>query len=164
MSKLDWCLYRELCRRAEHCRPDADVDPSIEVCLRFAGDVAALQSLGFVLASSYGDTAIGAIRLSALERFAAHEQIESVRAAPRLRPALDKSVSAINVPVVWSGVPGYKGRGVIDCNTLMRKGDELGWFEHGSTIIVFAPHGFALHEGIRDGAAIRMGEPLLRLP
>ena len=58
----------------------------------------------------------------------------------------------------------YEGRGVIECDDSVRKGDELGWFEHGSTIIVFAPEGFALCDNIRDGAAIRMGEPLMRLP
>jgi phosphatidylserine decarboxylase len=44
------------------------------------------------------------------------------------------------------------------------KGDELGWFEHGSTIIVLAPAGFRLCPGIVDGRVTRMGEPLLRLP
>jgi phosphatidylserine decarboxylase len=58
----------------------------------------------------------------------------------------------------------YRGRSVIDCERLVRKGEELGWFEHGSTIIVFAPDGFALCGHIRDGAAIRVGEPLMRLP
>jgi phosphatidylserine decarboxylase len=58
----------------------------------------------------------------------------------------------------------YEGRSVIECDDSVRKGDELGWFEHGSTIIVFAPDGFALCRDIRDGAAIRMGEPLMRLP
>jgi len=58
----------------------------------------------------------------------------------------------------------YQGRSVIVCDNPSRKGDELGWFEHGSTIIVFAPDGFALCDNIRDGAAIRMGEPLMRLP
>ncbi len=57
----------------------------------------------------------------------------------------------------------YEGRSVIDCETSVGKGEELGWFEHGSTIIVFAPEGFALCDTIRDGAAIRMGEPLMRL-
>jgi phosphatidylserine decarboxylase len=57
----------------------------------------------------------------------------------------------------------YQGRSVIVCDSSVRKGDELGWFEHGSTIIAFAPEGFALCENIRDGAAIRMGEPLMRL-
>ncbi len=36
------------------------------------------------------------------------------------------------------------------------------WFQHGSTIIVFTPDGFRLCENIRDGAAIKMGQPLLR--
>jgi phosphatidylserine decarboxylase len=58
----------------------------------------------------------------------------------------------------------YRGRNVIACDAQFRKGDELGWFEHGSTIIVFAPRGFALTANIRDGAAIRVGEPLMRLP
>ena len=33
----------------------------------------------------------------------------------------------------------------------LAKGEEMGWFQHGSTIIVFAPHGFTLAEGIRQG-------------
>ena len=44
------------------------------------------------------------------------------------------------------------------------KGDEMGWFQHGSTILVFAPRGFALAEGIAEGRRIRVGEPLMRLP
>jgi len=58
----------------------------------------------------------------------------------------------------------YRGQSVIDCERPVRKGEELGWFEHGSTIIVFAPDGFAPCEHIRDGATIRVGEPLMRLP
>jgi phosphatidylserine decarboxylase len=44
------------------------------------------------------------------------------------------------------------------------KGDELGWFEHGSTIIVFAPRGFALCDGIAPGVRIRAGQALMNLP
>jgi len=57
----------------------------------------------------------------------------------------------------------YRGLNVIDCDSQVRKGDELGWFEHGSTIIVFAPDGFALCDTICDGAAVRVGEPLMRI-
>ena len=39
----------------------------------------------------------------------------------------------------------------------------MGWFEHGSTIIVLAPRGLALCESVQAGATIRMGEPLMRL-
>ena len=50
------------------------------------------------------------------------------------------------------------------CSVSCKKGEELGWFEHGSTIIVLAPAGFELAEGIANGRTIRMGQPLMRLP
>lgn len=50
------------------------------------------------------------------------------------------------------------------CDAQVAKGEELGWFEHGSTIIVFVPAGFELAEGVAPGKAIRMGEPLMSLP
>jgi phosphatidylserine decarboxylase len=58
----------------------------------------------------------------------------------------------------------YRGPQRIDCDAPFAKGQEMGWFEHGSTILVFAPPGFALAAGIEPGRTIRMGEPLLRLP
>ncbi|WP_218509157.1 archaetidylserine decarboxylase [Variovorax sp. dw_308] len=59
---------------------------------------------------------------------------------------------------------GYRGPKRIDCTADYRKGDEMGWFEHGSTIIVFAPAGFALAPGIAPGRQIRMGQALMTLP
>jgi phosphatidylserine decarboxylase len=58
----------------------------------------------------------------------------------------------------------HRGPNVMPCNALLKKGDEMGWFEHGSTIIVFAPDGFSLCDGVKDGALIRAGEALMRLP
>ncbi len=58
----------------------------------------------------------------------------------------------------------YRGPRVIACNAAFAKGEELGWFQHGSTLIVFAPPGFALCENVREGTTLRVGEPLLRLP
>jgi phosphatidylserine decarboxylase len=58
----------------------------------------------------------------------------------------------------------HPGPNVMPCDAMLRKGEEMGWFEHGSTIIVFAPGDFTLCDGIEEGAAIRMGEPLMRLP
>jgi phosphatidylserine decarboxylase len=46
----------------------------------------------------------------------------------------------------------------------LAKGDEMGWFQHGSTIIVIAPIGLTLAENVRQGDRIRVGEPLMRLP
>jgi phosphatidylserine decarboxylase len=58
----------------------------------------------------------------------------------------------------------YRGPNVIECDARFRKGDEMGWFQHGSTIILFAPPGFTLCDRAVDGTRIRMGEALMRLP
>jgi phosphatidylserine decarboxylase len=58
----------------------------------------------------------------------------------------------------------HRGPSVIPCDAPLTKGAEMGWFQHGSTIIVFAPDGFELCEGVREGTTIRMGRPLMRLP
>jgi phosphatidylserine decarboxylase len=58
----------------------------------------------------------------------------------------------------------YRGPNAIPCDASFEKGGELGWFEHGSTIIVFAPAGFTLSEAVAEGAIVRMGQPLMRLP
>ncbi len=58
----------------------------------------------------------------------------------------------------------YDGPRAVDCDATFRKGEEMGWFELGSTIIVFAPDGFSLAAGIDQGSVIKMGQPLLRLP
>ncbi len=51
-----------------------------------------------------------------------------------------------------------------NCATDFRKGEEMGWFEHGSTIILLAPEAFTLHDHVREGMTIRAGQSLLRLP
>ena len=58
----------------------------------------------------------------------------------------------------------HRGPKVFACDARLGKGEEMGWFEHGSTILVFAPDGFALCDNVREGTTIRMGQPLLRLP
>jgi phosphatidylserine decarboxylase len=58
----------------------------------------------------------------------------------------------------------YSGPNVFSCQAPFRKGQEMGWFELGSTIIVFAPDGFSLCEDVKPGTVIQMGQPLLRSP
>jgi phosphatidylserine decarboxylase len=58
----------------------------------------------------------------------------------------------------------WRGPNEMPCGATVKKGQELGWFEHGSTIIVFAPPGFTLAAGIAPGRRLRMGEPLMGLP
>lgn len=55
----------------------------------------------------------------------------------------------------------YKGPNEIPCAAACAKGDEMGWFQHGSTILVFVPPGMSLAPGIETGARIRMGQALV---
>jgi phosphatidylserine decarboxylase len=59
---------------------------------------------------------------------------------------------------------GHRGPNVFPCDASFRKGEEMGWFQHGSTIIVFAPEGFTLCENVQEGSTIRMGQRLMHLP
>jgi phosphatidylserine decarboxylase len=58
----------------------------------------------------------------------------------------------------------HRGPNVFSCDTPYEKGQEMGWFQHGSTIIVLAPDGFTLCENAQEGTVIRVGQPLMRLP
>ena len=59
--------------------------------------------------------------------------------------------------------PARKTRWRTDCDASFDKGQEMGWFEHGSTIILIASPGFSVVPGIAEGATIRAGQALLRL-
>jgi phosphatidylserine decarboxylase len=56
----------------------------------------------------------------------------------------------------------YRGPHVIPCDAALQRGEEMGWFEHGSTIIVLAPLGIRLGDGVFQGIRVQMGQPLLR--
>src|SRR5271167_1072775 len=58
----------------------------------------------------------------------------------------------------------YRGKAEIPCHASFSKGEEMGWFQHGSTIIVFVPKGVTLCGSVREGAIIRMGNALMQLP
>jgi phosphatidylserine decarboxylase len=56
----------------------------------------------------------------------------------------------------------YSGRRTFDCHATFSRGQEMGWFQHGSTVIVLAAKGFALRTGLQQGSTIRMGQALMR--
>jgi phosphatidylserine decarboxylase len=58
----------------------------------------------------------------------------------------------------------YRGPNVMKCDAKFRKGEEMGWFQHGSTIIVLAPPGVTIRPDVSQGQRIRMGQPLFQLP
>jgi phosphatidylserine decarboxylase len=51
---------------------------------------------------------------------------------------------------------------VFPCDVTVRKGEELGWFEHGSTIILLAPDQFEFCDNVVESGRIRAGQPLMR--
>jgi len=58
----------------------------------------------------------------------------------------------------------HRGPHMIPCDAPFAKGEEMSWFQHGSTIILFAPDGFTLCDDVQAGSVIRMGQRLMRLP
>ena len=65
---------------------------------------------------------------------------------------------AIDVPLNLR----YRGPNELPCDAPYNKGEEMGWFEHGSTIIVLAPPGYVIAPGTDTGTILRMGQPLLQ--
>jgi phosphatidylserine decarboxylase len=119
-----------------------------------------------------GDTwNVNPIALARIERLFCRNE----RALIRLRLRTGHVIALVPVAAILvaslrlhflPGVPYPRQRGASEtpCDAPHTKGQEMGWFEHGSTIIVFAPPGFALGEGIASGARVRMGQALLVLP
>lgn len=56
----------------------------------------------------------------------------------------------------------YQGPSEIHCQAQYQKGEQMGYFQHGSTIIVFASHHHALCEHVKNGQEIKMGQALFK--
>ncbi len=119
-----------------------------------------------------GDTwNVNPIALARVERLFCKNE----RAAIRTRLATGPTITLVPVAAVlvasirlhWVDALlhlRYRGPNRIASEATFSKGQEMGWFQHGSTIIVFAPEGFVLCEGIRSGARLRAGQALMRQP
>ena len=55
----------------------------------------------------------------------------------------------------------YRGPRDITCTARYRRGEELGYFQHGSTIIVLASAAYRLCESIQSNERVQMGQALL---
>jgi len=78
---------------------------------------------------------------------------------------------AVGAVLVGSIHPTFAGQPLPDprsarmpiaCGRTFRKGDELGYFHYGSTIVVLASRGLAIDDHVSAGTVVRTGEPLLR--
>lgn len=50
----------------------------------------------------------------------------------------------------------------ITLNGSYKKGNEMGYFHHGSTILLFTPDTFCFDSTLKQGALIKYGQPLIR--
>lgn len=55
----------------------------------------------------------------------------------------------------------YSGPKTFTCAAPYSKGQEMGWFQHGSTIIILAGKGFSLCSNLQQGSEVRMGQALM---
>lgn len=56
----------------------------------------------------------------------------------------------------------WQGPNRLACDAAYGRGDEMGWFEHGSTIVMLATRRFEFAPGLTEGEEIRMGRALMR--
>lgn len=58
----------------------------------------------------------------------------------------------------------YVGATEIPCAARFVKGEEMGYFENGSTIVMFASEGFEFSKNVIEGSTIRVGEAMFTYP
>lgn len=93
------------------------------------------------------------------ERAAIHTRLRATGEPLTLVAVAAILVAGIRLPFLGEELRGGGTRSIpVDAG--FAKGQRMGWFEHGSTIIVFAPKGVGLCEGIEPGSRIRAGEAL----
>lgn len=98
------------------------------------------------------------------ERAPVRVRLEAGGARLMLVPVAAVLVASIRLP--WlDAVRAVRagGEGVRTSTARFAKGEEMGWFEHGSTIVVLTPSDMHFAPGLAEGKPIRLGEPLLRM-
>lgn len=91
-----------------------------------------------------------------------------------IRAALDDGTEILLVPVAAILVAGIRltfldtpallregGERSVALSARLSRGEEMGWFEHGSTIVVLTPAGLRVAEDLATGDRIRAGRRLL---
>jgi subtilisin family serine protease len=95
------------------------VDPEkrLFISIKFNGDIAEFENMGFQLGSIAGNFAFGATNLAGLDKLAADQRIERIDKQRTSDLQLDGSVRDIKANEVWSrsgsAFSGYTGSGVI---------------------------------------------------
>lgn len=119
-----------------------------------------------------GDTwNVNPVALRVVERLYCRNErvVIPLQAADRSESVTLVAIAAILVASIrLAGLPhpldlAYSGATRLALNRCYRKGEEMGYFEHGSTIVLLTTPGYRFCDGLRGGEVVRMGQPLLRL-
>ncbi len=118
-----------------------------------------------------GDTwNVNPVALKTIERLFCRNE----RAVLRLYPTLfDENITLVPIAAILVAsmrIHGlaqplnllYQGPNDMQCKRRVAKGDELGYFEQGSTIVMFTSSAFRFVDTLRTGKVIRMGQPLMQ--
>ena len=111
---------------------------------------------------------VNPIALKRVERlFCKNERAAIACRLPNGAPVMLVAVAAVLVASIRFTFGGLEsgiragGTRTLPIDAAFGKGDEMGWFEQGSTIVVLLPPGFALVVGTDQ--RLRMGQPLARV-
>lgn len=91
-------------------------------------------------------------------------ELHTARAHSRICLVPVAAILVASIRLNWlDGLLGmkYKGPNRIDCEAKFNKGEELGYFQHGSTIILFATPDYSFCDGASTGERVQMGQSLL---
>lgn len=125
-----------------------------------------VEEVTYISGDTWNVNPIALARIEALfcknERAAIRTRLDATGEIVTLVPVAAILVASLRLRFLDILLDLRKGPRKIPCAASLRKGEEMGWFQHGSTIIVLAPRGFELCAGVQVGLRIRAGEPLLR--
>lgn len=71
-------------------------------------------------------------------------------------------VASIRLPFVDARAIRVEGARCISLAHRFARGEEMGWFEHGSTIVLLTTPGFRMVPALHEGARVYAGSPLLQ--
>jgi len=128
----------------------------------------AVEQLRYISGDTWNVNPVALKRIERLfcrnERAPITVQLEATGSRLVLVPVAAVLVASIRLP--WLDAAENvrsKGERVVHPVARFAKGDEMGWFEHGSTIVVIAPPDHVPVEQLAVGGRMRMGEALMRL-
>ena len=115
---------------------------------------------------------VAAYTVKSIPRLFARNERVVCRFDTEFGPMIMVLVGAINVSAtetVWHGLVTGTGRTIRHFDygsgeVTLRRGDEMGRFNLGSTVILIAANNFELDPGITAGAAVRMGGRIGSVP